>query len=322
MKGVGYDLGPRDFPEREQLAKLMSQDASTVGTWAPVDLARVAKSKHAVLIPEQQYKAWFDALPQPLRDSVIEQWGAPPGNVMVYTARNGAKFLVIPALTYGNILIAPHPDWGYEQTKKALMSTGALPPHHQYLAFFLWLQHEWKADAWVSPFTNITLQPGKSEGPLVSDAEGELLGGIPHIHPELLGGSGGIASKRKALALTVGWFRGAISADTDKLYRTLREQANLIASNSEGSERSQQVEAFRRSVREADFSRALPLDVATAPGRNSPSVSGRVKPRGDAAWQPCSRRRAKWRDLGTNRDGHAAARHHRQHAAYLSCRMF
>ena len=104
----------------------------------------------------------FDSLPKSLRDSVIEQWGPPPGNVMVYTARNGARFIVIPALTYGNILIAPHSDWGYEQSKKALMSAGALPPHHQYLAFFLWLQHEWKADAWVSLFTNITLQPGKS----------------------------------------------------------------------------------------------------------------------------------------------------------------
>ncbi len=179
MKNAGYDLGPHDIPEREQLAKLMSRDASNVGTWAAANLAREAKSRHAVLIPEAQYKIWFDAVPQPLRNSVIEQWGQPPGNVMVYTARNGARFLVIPALFFCNVLIAPHPDWGYEQTQKALMSTGTLPPHHQYLAFFLWLQHAWKADAWVSLFTNITLQPGKSEGPLVSDAEGELLGNIP-----------------------------------------------------------------------------------------------------------------------------------------------
>lgn len=263
MKGAGYDLGSRDLPEREQLAKLMSQDASNVGTWAPADLARVAKSKHAVLIPEQQYKEWFNALPQSLRNSVIEQWGAPPGNVMVYIAHNGARFLVIPALMYGNILIAPHPDWGYEQTQKALMSTGALPPHHQYLAFFLWLQHQWNADAWVSLFTNITLQPGKSEGPLVSDAEGVLLGNIPHIHPELLGGSGGIASKRKALGLTVGWFRGAVSADTDGLYHKLREQADAIAGDPQHLAQSDA--AFRKAVKEADFGHALPLNIATAP---------------------------------------------------------
>jgi cobaltochelatase CobN len=176
---------------------------------------------------------------------------------MVYTAR-GRKYIVIPALSYGNILIAPHPDWGYQQSQKALMSSGALPPHHQYLAFFLWLQNTWKADAWVSLFTNITLQPGKSEGPHVEDAEGVLLGDIPHIHLELLGGSGGIANKRKALALTAGWFRGAVTTDTESLYGALRQQAETAIDH------PSELVALRKAVGDADLSRAIGVNLQTA----------------------------------------------------------
>ncbi len=89
----------------------------------------------------------------------------------------------MPGLTFGNVVFAPNPDWGYLQDAKALMSTGALPPHHQYLAFFLWMQKSWRADAWVSFFSNISLQGGKPVGPLPDEHIGILLGGVPTSIP-------------------------------------------------------------------------------------------------------------------------------------------
>ncbi len=157
----------------------MSRNASNIGSWAPAELAARAKSGSVALIPEASYLEWYGELPEARRREIETAWGPPPGKVMTTQSEDGTRMIVIPRLEIGNILIAPHPMWGYLEDEKVLQSKDALPPHHQYLAFFLWLRHEWKADAWVSLFSNIALQPGKSEGPLADDHIGLLLGELP-----------------------------------------------------------------------------------------------------------------------------------------------
>lgn len=220
MRERGYNLGTDALPDAQALAVRMARGASNVGSWAPGELARRVTSGEVVLVPEATYLQWYNAVPVARRTEIEAIWGPPPGTTMMYVAPNGARSIVIPRIQIGNVIVAPHPMWGYYENEKVLMSTGALPPHHQYLAFFLWLQNEVKADAWVSLFTNIVLQPGRNEGPLATDHIGIELGAIPHIHPERLGSTGGMANKRKALAQTIGWYnivvplenRGADSA--------------------------------------------------------------------------------------------------------------
>ena len=143
MRARGYDVGSAALPDRDTIARRMALEGSNVGNWAPGELAsRVARGE-VRLVPEDEYQAWFDALPAARRDEIIAMWGPPPGNVSVYTDARGRRSLVVPGLTFGNVVFAPNPDWGYLQDAKALMSTGALPPHHQYLAFFLWMQKSW-----------------------------------------------------------------------------------------------------------------------------------------------------------------------------------
>lgn len=137
LRARGYDVGSDPLPDRDALAKRMAVQASNVGTWAPGELAARVARNHVALLPEATYLRWYDALPAMRRAEIEEMWGPPPGKVMVHTDGDGQRFLVIPTITFGKTLIAPHPDWGYLQDQKALMSTGALPPHHQYLAFFL-----------------------------------------------------------------------------------------------------------------------------------------------------------------------------------------
>lgn len=206
MKARGYDVGAGPPPEAEALARRMARGASNVGSWAPGELASRVGGPDVALIPEAKYLDWYRRLPRQRRAEIEAMWGPPPGETMVHVTASGERMIVIPKIEYGNILIAPHPMWGYYENEKVLMSKDALPPHHQYLAFFLWLQNEWKADAWISLFSNITLQPGKSEGPLADDHIGILLGGLPHIHPERLGANGGMSTKRKAMGQTVGWY--------------------------------------------------------------------------------------------------------------------
>ena len=206
MQARGYNTGTLPLPDAETLAGQMATSASNIGNWAAGELAQRASTGAVALLPEAQYRLWYDQLPAQRRSEIEAVWGPPPGKVMTTTMPDGQRYLVIPRLEFGNVLIAPHPMWGYLEDEKVLMSKDALPPHHQYLAFFLWLQREWHADAWVSLFSNLVLQPGKSEGPLADDHIGIMLGGLPHIHPERLGSNGGIGTKRKALAFAYGWY--------------------------------------------------------------------------------------------------------------------
>jgi cobaltochelatase CobN len=206
LRAQGYDVGTDPLPDSEALARRMSREISNIGTWAPAELGQRVRDGLVSLLPESTYMNWYTTLPLERRREIEAMWGPPPGKVMVHVSATGARSLVIPHLRLGNISIAAHPDWGYLQSDQALLSAGALPPHHQYLAFFLWMSRGHRAHAWVSLFSNIVLQPGKMEGPFADDHIGLLLGSVPHIHPERLGANGGMGNKRKGLAQTVGWY--------------------------------------------------------------------------------------------------------------------
>jgi cobaltochelatase CobN len=231
LRARGYDVGTAPLPDRDTIARRMALEGSNVGNWAPGELAsRVARGE-VRLVPEADYRAWFDALPAQRRAEIVDMWGPPPGKVGVYVDARGQRSLVVPGLVFGNVVFAPNPDWGYLQDAKALMSTGALPPHHQYLAFFLWMQKVWKADAWVSFFSNISLQGGKPAGPLPDDHIAILLGNIPHLHPERLGANGGLKTTRKALGRTTSWYSlvgpSAVGAQYAELRALLQRYASI-----------------------------------------------------------------------------------------------
>ena len=68
---------------------------------------------------------------------------------MVWRGERGKKYLVLPAARYGNVLSTPQPSRGWEQDENKLYHDVLLPPHHQYIAFYLWLKYGFKADAVV-----------------------------------------------------------------------------------------------------------------------------------------------------------------------------
>ncbi|KAF0808140.1 cobaltochelatase [Alcanivorax xiamenensis] len=265
MKARGYDLGDAPLPSRDQLSRQLVDEASNIGGWAPASIQQRAARTDAIRVPLARYQEWFGALPARLRERMGSVWGAPPGNVMV-AGDGDERVLLLPALRFGNILIAAHPAWGYLENDAALKSPDALPPHHQYAAFFLWLRNDFKADAWVSLFSNIVLQPGKSEGPLVDDAIGQLLGATPHIHPERLGGAGGLANKRKALALTPGWYNLVVPTGeltTLTTLKTLLQRYDDLVGHDQL--RSGARRAIRDEVAALGLDRALSWDASNVP---------------------------------------------------------
>jgi cobaltochelatase CobN len=257
MRARGYDVGSEPLPDRDTIARRMALEGSNVGNWAPGELAgRVARGE-VRLVPEAEYRAWFDALPAARRAEIVEMWGPPPGKVGVYTDATGRRSLVVPGLVFGNVMCAPNPDWGYLQDAKALMSTGALPPHHQYIAFFLWMQKTWRADAWVSFFSNISLQGGKPVGPLPDDHIGLLLGAVPHLHPERLGANGGLKTTRKALGRTTSWYSLVRPSAAGAQHASLRAMLQRYASLEDDVLRPDLERLVRAEIERSGFSRLV-----------------------------------------------------------------
>lgn len=275
LRDEGYDVGDGPLPDAHELARRMARDGANVsaGMWgaaghqgavdaqavqAQAELDRRLKEGGAVAIPEEQYLAWYEQLPSALREQTEARWGPPPGVLMVHADEDGSRSIVIPLLRFGKVALAPHPVWGYLQDAGALASTGALPPHHQYIAFYLWMARGWQADAYVPIFTQLSLMPGKQQGPARDDWIGALIGGLPHIQPTALQANGGIGNKRRANAVTLGFMPALARGGLPPALAALR--AALAAADGDGQE------AARQGVRKAAsaYERELGIDPASA----------------------------------------------------------
>ncbi len=201
MKERGYDVGTEPLPDKTELTEMMRNE-SNVGTWAQDILTERVENGSMILIPESKYLEWFESIPDDKQNETIERWGAPPGEIMVYENETG-KHLVIPRIQFGNVLLLPHPTWGFAQNETVMYYEGAIPPHHQYLASYFWLNKEFGADALFTVFSQMTLMPGKAVTPSRYDWSGLLLQNMPHIKPYPIQAGDPRSSKAKTNAVVV-----------------------------------------------------------------------------------------------------------------------
>ncbi|MCC4765552.1 cobaltochelatase subunit CobN [Methanosarcina sp. DH1] len=207
MADAGYDVDRSSIPNETELTDLMLKQGTNIGTWAPGELERLVESGEVELIPESTYLEWFEALPETCKEEVIETWGPAPGEIMVYEDDSGDKFLVIPKIEVSdNVILAPQPTRGWLSDNEILYHDGDLPPTHQYIAFYLWLQNEYGADAIVNMGRHGTVEwlPGK-EFCLFSDEWPAIINGdIPVIYPYIMDGMGeGMQAQRRGNAVII-----------------------------------------------------------------------------------------------------------------------
>lgn len=251
LKAEGYDLGDAPLPDRDRLAALLRDKGSNPKT--PAELAARVKDGSVALIAEADYRRWWETLPKAARDAQLAQWGPPPGDLMVHVDDQGRRFLAVPLIALGKVALAPHPIWGM-QDARGLAAQGALTPHHQYAAFYYWAREVWKADALLPLFTQISLMPGKQEGPAADDWIGLLVGDLPHIQPTPLQANGGVSNKRRANAVTIGFMPELVRAGLAPELETLKRQADI------GAEPS-----VRQAAARLGLASPLGLDPKTAP---------------------------------------------------------
>ena len=131
----------------------------------------------------------------------LQGWGEPPGIVMTHAGE-----FVFPGLQFGKILLAPQPPRGWEVYEEVLHANMSVPPTHQYLAFYRWLQSEFEPHAIVHLGRHSTYEflPGKRVGLQDTDYSRLIAGDIPGLYPYIVDGVGeGIQAKRRGLAVIV-----------------------------------------------------------------------------------------------------------------------
>src|SRR5690606_37575476 len=105
---------------------------------------------------------------------------------------SGQRYLVLPVLQYGNVILAPQPSRGTSEDPEVLHHDIHLPPPHQYIAFYLWLQKEFGADVMLQFGAHGTHEwlPGKEAGMGPNDAPEYLVQDLPNLYAFIMDNTG------------------------------------------------------------------------------------------------------------------------------------
>lgn len=205
MQRAGYTIAGAPQSEDELLAR-MQAEGRNLGVWAQGEIAALVRDHDPVLIPVATYERWFvEKLSRENQRKVIAAFGPPPGELMTHE-RDGERFLVIPRIDLGNVILAPQPDRGPNQDEDLVHNT-SIPPPHQYLAFYWWLQEEWKADAIVhfGTHSSTELLPTKATGLSREDWPDIAVGAMPLVYPWILDNlAEAMLAKRRSYATLIG----------------------------------------------------------------------------------------------------------------------
>jgi cobaltochelatase CobN len=176
----------------------------------------------------EQYQNLIEQLPRAAVARQYEAWGEAASDSDVH---DGAFHFRVRQ--FGKVLVALPPDRGRSTERRADYHDAALPPRHALVAFGLWLQHVFKADALLHMGAHGTLEwlPGKAVA-LTNECFPEIVtGALPVIYPFIVSNPGEAAqAKRRIAGVTIGHLpppltAGGPSGDAHELELLLDEYA-------------------------------------------------------------------------------------------------
>ncbi|WP_250869123.1 cobaltochelatase subunit CobN, partial [Methanococcoides seepicolus] len=231
MRTAGYDVGNGTIPNGSEFIDRFIESRN-VGSWAPGELEKVVNSGNVTLVPVDEYLAWYNTLPQSVQDEVEARWGEAPGNIMVYENK-----FVIPTVQLGNINFIPQPTRGDLSDESVMYHDKSLPPTHQYLATYFWINNVYDADAMIHFGTHGTQEwlPGKEVGLWRYDFPSIMVADTPVVYPYIMDNVGeGTQAKRRGNAviidhlippITESDLYGELATMHDKLHRYEEEKS-------------------------------------------------------------------------------------------------
>lgn len=211
MKDNGYEVYPPKNG-KELIHTIMDRKAISEFRWTTADEI-VKKGGVLKLVPELEYEKWFDTWPEKVKQKLVEAWGKPPGEkvneipaAMLYQGN-----IIITGINYGNAVVCVQPKRGCAGTRCdgqvcKILHDPDVPPTHQYLATYRYLEKDFEADVMVHVGThgNLEFLPGKGVGLSNSCYPDIAVGNIPHLYiynsdnsPE------GTIAKRRSYAVLV-----------------------------------------------------------------------------------------------------------------------
>ncbi|MEA2032208.1 MAG: magnesium chelatase subunit H [Euryarchaeota archaeon] len=198
LKGSRYTV---ELPEKELTDLFEEMEIVNSGTW----FREEETLENCYSIDLKDYLEFFHSLPKDVQKDVIADWGEPPGTVM--TADNK---LLIPGIKLGNVFVGiqpARPPLGESDLAKAAHDK-TKPPHHQYLAFYFWLQEIWGADAVIHVGTHglAEFMKGKEVGMSANCSPDILIGNMPHLYIyHVLNTSESAIAKRRLYGTMIGY---------------------------------------------------------------------------------------------------------------------
>ncbi|MCF8108391.1 MAG: cobaltochelatase subunit CobN [Desulfohalobiaceae bacterium] len=240
MQEEGFQVDGDKLPSAQKIKELVLQYGRNIGSWAPGELDEMLKDGMVIRLPIARYKKWFDTLPGEFRQAVLEQWGpVDESSIMIKDQE-----LIIPGVRLGKVLLLPEPSRGWGDEPMKLYHDPTVYPHHQYIAAYLWLKHEFDADAMIHLGTHATYEwlPGKQAGLSPSCPPEIMLTDIPNLYPYIVDDVGeGIQAKRRGRGVIIDHLtpplrRGGLYEEYRRLYDLINSYNRSQAIESKTSE--------------------------------------------------------------------------------------
>jgi len=220
LEAAGYPI--EDIPEHgnaliEALLGAVTNNPTTLherGCWQSLAL--------------EDYLHYFYQLPLDSQNAVWERWG-PPEDDHKCREQNGQRRMMLAGIRLGETFVGIQPARGFNLDLAANYHDPDLIPPHSYLAFYFWLRHVYKVDAFVhvGKHGNLEWLPGK--GTALSDQcwPDIALGPMPHFYPFIVNDPGeGAQAKRRTQAVIIDHLMPPMTRS--ETYGEMAELENLV----------------------------------------------------------------------------------------------
>ncbi|MCP4716193.1 MAG: magnesium chelatase subunit H [Deltaproteobacteria bacterium] len=224
LAAEGYDLQP--LSAEELRAAFVEQGRNNAAD------RHTIKDDAAVMLDAGVYRSLTSSLPGLQR--IEKCWGSFPGPVM-----NDGKRVWLPGIRCGKVFIGLQPPRGCADEQPGGYHDKHMSPHHQYAAFYRWLELDFKADAVMHVGTHGTLEflPGKEKAMSERCFPDALIGALPHLYVYYSGNpSEAMIAKRRAHAVLIGhlpapFVKGGLYDELQELKQLVDEYAGAQSLN-------------------------------------------------------------------------------------------
>ena len=253
LRKNGYNIPKNIKLDYDTLKNAMLISGRNVGNYAPGEIEKLVNSEKVVLLPISEYKKWIKDVPYNFIQPVYKKWGKPEDSkIMVYKG----NFIIPMVKISKNVIILPQPSRGWGQSPLKMYHDVTLPPHHQYIAVYLWLKKVFKADCFINLGTHGTHEwmPGKQAGTIYWDNGDFLVQDIPVLYPYIMDDIGeALQAKRRGRGIILSHLtpvikKGSLFDKYEKLAQKIQEYNTAITLDKKLAE--QKFESIKKLVNE------------------------------------------------------------------------